>query len=125
MIMPHYNENGIKNNQIAYHIVLRDAIIFGIFCNKSTDGCFWYCQHIDEYNPFITLRRHKSDIKKAKNIGREQCNLGQKKKMAIDHIQSDNRLPTLLFKTQCFYLSDVFRKITDRRNIELKFIKKK
>lgn len=40
--MTHYNENGIKDNQTAHYIVLYDARVMGIFCNKSTDGCFWY-----------------------------------------------------------------------------------
>lgn len=44
---------------------------------------------------------------------------------AIKQIQSNNELPSLLFKAQCLYVVEVFQKIADRRNIKLKLTKKK
>ncbi len=40
-------------------------------------------QHIDEYDSFITHRRRKEDLEKAKSIGIEQYNLEQQEKMEI------------------------------------------
>ena len=37
-------------------------------------------QHIDDYDSFITHRRQKADLEKAKNIGIEQYNLEQQEK---------------------------------------------
>ena len=40
-------------------------------------------QHIDDYDSFITHRRQKADLEKAKNIGIEQYNLEQQEKIRI------------------------------------------
>lgn len=40
-------------------------------------------QHIDEYDSFITHRRRKGDLEKARSIGIEQYNLEQQKKTQI------------------------------------------
>lgn len=44
---------------------------------------------------------------------------------AIHQIQSNDELSSLSFKTQCSYVAEVFQKIADKRDIELKLIKKK
>lgn len=44
---------------------------------------------------------------------------------AINQIRANDELASLPIKTQCSYVADVFQKIADRRNIELKLIKKK
>ena len=40
-------------------------------------------QHIDDYDSFITHKRRKADLERAKNIGIEQYNLEQQKKTQI------------------------------------------
>lgn len=40
-------------------------------------------QHIDDYDIFITSRRQKADLERAKNIGIEQYNLEQQEKIQI------------------------------------------
>lgn len=44
---------------------------------------------------------------------------------AMKQIQSNAELSSLPFKAQCSYVAEVFQKIADRRNIELKLIRKK
>lgn len=46
-------------------------------------------------------------------------------KEAMKQIQSHDELPSLPFKAQCLYVTEVFQKLADRRNIELKLIRKK
>lgn len=92
-------------------------------------------QHNDEYEIFITNRRQNADLERAKNIGIDQYNLEQRKKVqilsyllsnyndgrrknfffvavnlldlpeiqeTIKQIQSNDELPSLPFKEQCF-----------------------
>lgn len=44
---------------------------------------------------------------------------------AIKQIDSNDELSSLPFKEQCLYVAEVFQKIADRRNIQLKLIKKR
>lgn len=44
---------------------------------------------------------------------------------AINHIRANDRLPLMTLKEQCSYVVDIFQKIANRRNIELKLNKKK
>ena len=44
---------------------------------------------------------------------------------AIKQIQSNDELPSLPFKEQCLYVTKVFQKNADKKNIKLKLIKKK
>lgn len=47
-------------------------------------------QHIDEYDSFITHRRQRSDLEKAKRIGVEQYNFEQQEKIRIlNYLLSD------------------------------------
>ncbi len=47
-------------------------------------------QNIDEYDVFITSRRRKADLEKARSIGIEQYNLEQREKMQIlSHLLSN------------------------------------
>ena len=114
-------------------------------------------EHVDEYDSFITHRRRKADLERAKSIGMERYNLEQQEKMQIlDHllshyndgrrknffcvavnllelseiheamrqIQANEELPSLPLKARSLYVAEVFQKIADRRNVELKLIKK-
>lgn len=44
---------------------------------------------------------------------------------AIKQIQSNEKLSLLTSKEQCLYVVNIFKKIADRRNLQLKLIKKK
>ncbi len=44
---------------------------------------------------------------------------------AIKQIQSNEELPSLPLKAQSLYVAEIFQKISGRRNIKLKLIKKK
>ena len=46
-------------------------------------------------------------------------------KEAMEQIQSNDGLSLLSFKEQCSFVVEVFQNLADRRNIELKLIKKK
>ncbi len=115
-------------------------------------------QFIDQYDSFITHRRQKSDLEKAREIGIDTYNFEQKEKMrildyllsnfndgrkktffcvavnllelselqeALNQIKSNESLFVMTEKERCSYVADVFRKIADRRNVELKLHKKK
>ncbi len=115
-------------------------------------------QFIDQYDSFITHRRQKSDLEKAREIGIDIYNFEQKEKMrildyllsnfndgrkktffcvavnllelselqeALNQIKSNESLFVMTEKERCSYVADVFRKIADRRNVELKLHKKK
>ena len=127
------------------------------YCYECADYPCEKYECIDEYDSFITHRRQKSDIEKAKNIGIEQYNLEQEEKIrilsqllsnyndgrrknffcvavnllelseiheAIKQIDSNDKLSSLPTKEQCLYVAEVFQKIADKRNIELKLVKK-
>ena len=115
-------------------------------CEKS--------RYIDKYDSFITHKRQKADLKMIQDIGVEQYNLQQREKMqilshllanyndgrrknffcvavnllelselqeAMKQIQQNDELSV---KEQCSYIVDILQKIADRRNIELKLVKK-
>ncbi len=44
---------------------------------------------------------------------------------AIKQIQANKELPSLPLKEQCLYVTEVFQKIADGRNVKLKLFKKK
>ena len=53
------------------------------YCFECEDYPCKQYQYIDEYDSFITHRRQKSDLEKAKSIGVERYTLEQKKKTQI------------------------------------------
>ncbi len=55
------------------------------YCFECKDFPCKEYQYIDEYDSFITHRRQKSDLEKAKSIGVERYTLEQKKKLKFFH----------------------------------------
>ena len=111
-------------------------------------------QHIDDYDSFITHRRQKADLEKAKTTGLEQYNLEQREKARIlDFLLStcnDGRRKTFFCaavnlleladlqavvqeldrnasstKERCLYVVNAFQEIAERKNILLKLNKKR
>lgn len=147
--------NGNQSCEIAKCSLEYGEIEYCYECKNYPCGKY---QRIDEYDSFITHRRQKSDLERAKNIGIEQYNLEQEEKVQIllyllseyndgrrknffciavnllelselqavmKQMQSNDSLPSLSVKARCSYVADLFQKIADKRNIELKLIKKK
>ncbi|WP_251210202.1 DUF3795 domain-containing protein [Acetatifactor aquisgranensis] len=72
--------NGNQSCKIAKCSLEHEGIEYCYECRQYP--CEKY-QHIDEYDSFITHRRRKGDLEKARSIGIEQYNLEQQKKTQI------------------------------------------
>lgn len=72
--------NGNQSCKIARCSLEHEKIEYCYECKQYP--CEKY-QHIDEYEIFITNRRREADLKRAKNIGIDQYNLEQQKKIQI------------------------------------------
>lgn len=146
--------NGNQSCKIARCSLTQGKIEYCYECGNYP--CEHY-QHIDEYDSFITHRKRKSDLEKAKRTGIEAYNLEQREKAKIlsyllsnyndgrrknffcvavnllelselqevmKQLQCKDELSSLPFKEQCLYVAEVLQKIADRKNIELKLIRK-
>lgn len=115
-------------------------------------------EHVDAYDSFITHRRQRADLEKARSMGIDRYNLEQRDKVkilssllstcddgrrktffcvavnllelselreAIGEIRANDELPLLPFRAQVSYVTEVFQRIADRRNVKLKLIRKK
>lgn len=72
--------NGNQSCKIAKCSLEHERIEYCYECRQYP--CEKY-QHIDEYDSFITHRRQKADLEKARSIGIEQYNLEQQEKTQI------------------------------------------
>ena len=72
--------NGNQSCKIAKCSLEHEKIEYCYECRQYP--CEKY-QYIDEYDSFITHRRRKADIEKARSIGVEQYNLEQREKVQI------------------------------------------
>lgn len=72
--------NGNQSCKIARCSLEHEKIEYCYECKQYP--CEKY-QHIDEYEIFITNRRREADLERAKNIGIDQYNLEQQKKIQI------------------------------------------
>ena len=72
--------NGNQSCKIAKCSLEHGGIAYCYECGQYP--CEKY-QYIDEYDSFITHRRRKADIEKARSIGVEQYNLEQREKVQI------------------------------------------
>lgn len=72
--------NGNQSCKIAKCSLEHGKVEYCYECKKYP--CEKY-QHIDEYDSFITHRRRKADLDKARSIGIEQYNLEQQEKIQI------------------------------------------
>lgn len=146
--------NGNQSCKIARCSLTQGKIEYCYECGNYP--CEHY-QHIDEYDSFITHRKQKSDLEKAKQTGIEAYNLEQREmakilsyllsnyndgrrknffciavnllelselQEAMKQLQCKDELSSLPFKEQCLYVAEVLQKIADRKNIELKLIRK-
>lgn len=79
--------NGNQSCKIARCSLEHDKVEYCFECPKYP--CEKY-QYIDEYDSFITHRRRKADLDKAKSIGIEKYNLEQQEKIQIlSHLLSN------------------------------------
>lgn len=72
--------NGNQSCKIAKCSLAHEKIEYCYECGQYP--CEKY-QHIDEYDSFITHRRQKADLEKARSVGMEQYNLEQQEKVQI------------------------------------------
>lgn len=72
--------NGNQSCKIAKCSLEQERIEYCYECRQYP--CEKY-QHIDEYDSFITHRRQKADLEKARSIGIEKYNLEQQEKIQI------------------------------------------
>lgn len=147
--------NGNQSCKIARCSIEQGNIEYCFKCERYP--CEKY-QFIDQFDSFITHRRQKSDLEKAREIGIDAYNFEQKEKMkildyllsnfndgrkktffcvavnllelselqeALNQIKSNDSLSVMTEKERCTYVADVFRKIADRRKVELKLHKKR
>lgn len=71
--------NGNQSCKIA-----KCSLAYGVeYCYECRQYPCEKYQHMDEYDSFITHRRQKADLEKAKRIGIEQYNLEQQEKIQI------------------------------------------
>lgn len=72
--------NGNQSCRIAKCSLEHERVEYCYECRQYPCGKY---QHIDEYDSFITHRRQKTDLEKARSIGIEQYNLEQQEKIQI------------------------------------------
>lgn len=80
-------------------------------------------EYVDEYDSFITHRRRRADLEKARSLGIEQYNLEQREKIKILFWLLSNYNDRR--RKNFFCVAEVFQGIADRRDIKLKLFRKK